>query len=460
MMRRTTQHLLDLPRHAAPTRRDAAAAARLARRRVAQERRRRLTGLALTAAVALLAHVALVFPLFAAWLHGDAEDRPSADVRVVKVSGADWERNRLENDRKLELERDPERAREDKPPDPADVEEPPGQVVKIAPPVEEVRPQQANYAADYDSSTDRETRARTTARTSLNVTRQPQVGVDEPRRTPSDSEQVRARPDAEPTPPGGPDGPGRAADGNSGTDADNGGGAPKMALEIPGQQQQTGLDLAPSARGDFVNREALRQLDSPHRRFRLAMGNQEGEDGQRAGAGQGDRSGQGARGGSGAEGAPSLAALTPSYRDLERVTGAPANDWLPEIETDTKTALNAWRWKHATFFNRVADGIRRTWAGPELLQKNDPTGEVFGTQELLTIVAVTIDQHGNVVELAVQEPSGADFLDDEALRTFRETGPFTNPPLALFKGEEKYTFTFGFNVSYTKSDFDLNWRPY
>lgn len=461
MMRRTTQHLLELDRRATPAAGDVAAAAQVARRRVAEERRRRRVGLAMTGAVALLAHAALVFPLFAAWLHADGEERAAPDVRVVRVAGADWERNRLENDRQLEQEQERDQRRQEQSPDePDDVEDPPGQVVNIAPPLQEERPDQADYAAEYDSKTDRETKSRSTARTALNVTRKPQMGVDEPRKTPSDSEQIRAQPDAEPSPPGGPQGPGRAPDGDTGTDEDNGGGAPKLAFEIPGQERQSGLDLEKGARGDFVNREALRQLDSPHRRFRLAMGNREGEDGDRAGAGQGDRSGQGMRGGSGGRGAPNLAALTPSFRDLERVTGAPSNDWLPEVESDAQTALNAWRWKHSTFFNRVADGIRRTWAGPELLQKNDPTGEMFGTRELLTIVAVTIDQSGNIVELNVQEPSGADFLDDEAVRCFKETGPFTNPPIALFKGEEKFTFNFGFNVSYTKSNFDLNWRPY
>ena len=67
---------------------------------------------------------------------------------------------------------------------------------------------------------------------------------------------------------------------------------------------------------------------------------------------------------------------------------------------------------------------------------------------------------GNIVDLAVKETSGAGPLDDEALRSFRVAGPFPHPPEALFKGRDRFSFTFGFSVNYNRSSMDLNWKPY
>ena len=77
----------------------------------------------------------------------------------------------------------------------------------------------------------------------------------------------------------------------------------------------------------------------------------------------------------------------------------------------------------------------------------------------MTVVQVTLDRSGNVLDVNVAEPSGAYVLDDEAVRAFKQAGPFANPPMQLFKGEEKFSFLFGFNVAYNRTNFDLNWRP-
>jgi TonB family protein len=178
------------------------------------------------------------------------------------------------------------------------------------------------------------------------------------------------------------------------------------------------------------------------------------------GGGLGDQAGQGRRGGgSGTAGLPNLAQLTPSVSQLQRLAGAPANDYLPEVEIDAETRLNAWRWKHATFFMRIHEAIRREWQGGEVLGKTDPSGHMYGFEERMTVLRVTLDRDGNVLTVAVAEPSGAFALDDEAVRAFKSAGPFVNPPIALFKGQESFTFQFGFNVSYNRTNFDLNWRP-
>ena len=94
-----------------------------------------------------------------------------------------------------------------------------------------------------------------------------------------------------------------------------------------------------------------------------------------------------------------------------------------------------------------------------MLSHNDPTGAVYGFEDRMTVLQVTLDRTGNILDVNVAEASGAMVLDDEAVRAFRQAGPFANPPVQLFKGADRFTFLFGFNVSYNRSNFDLNWKP-
>ena len=257
----------------------------------------------------------------------------------------------------------------------------------------------------------------------------------------------------------GPRGEGKAATGEAGSDAENGGTAPKLAFELPRMVARQRLHLDFSSTGSLDNRTAQSAIDVDGRRFRLALGRPDAEAIDRAPPS--DASGRSQKGGGvGRDGLPSLAQLTPSLVELQRVTGMPSNDYLPEVETDAETRLNAWQWMHATFFNRVKDGIRAAWQGPEVVQKHDPRGNIYGTHGLHTVLAVTIDGDGRVVSVNVAESSGADFYDEEAVRTFYAAGPFTHPPAELFGDSDRFTFTFGFNFAYAHQNFDFDWRPY
>ena len=142
-----------------------------------------------------------------------------------------------------------------------------------------------------------------------------------------------------------------------------------------------------------------------------------------------------------------------------QVTGMPRSDHLL-VEEDSETALNTWRFKHATFFNRVADAIRRTWVGGEVMGQVDPDARLYGREDRTTRVQITLDRDGRVVDLALTVPSGVHALDDEALRAIRAAGPFPNPPRVLFGEGDRFAFVFGFTVDFSRSSFDLNWAPY
>lgn len=413
------------------------------------------TGLVIGLLAALVIH-AVLLPGFGLYLQSRPHDATKkAGAQLVRLSKETWQQNkRVQLEVKDAAADDPERKKK-KNDDDTDA---PGQVVSLPPPDKEERPDVADYASEWNQRAERETRSRDQAQRAPSVTPRKQDGavVGEARRTP-------------PSPPasasrvaGGPEGPGRAKTGDSGSDATDGRGERMFALEVPKQAAREPLNLrVDELNGMLQNRSAVPELPGNGDTARVAMGNRPADAARRSGSGGlGDESGQGLRGGGvGTTGLPNLDQLTPTPRELAKLAGAPANDYLPEVEVDAETKLNAWRWKHATFFNRIADAIRREWQGGEVLSSNDPAGRVYGFEDRMTVVQVTLDRSGNVVDINVAEPSGAWVLDDEAVRAFKNAGPFANPPVQLFKGEEKFTFLFGFNVAYNRQNFDLNWRP-
>lgn len=421
-----------------------------------------ITGLALGFAFALVLH-ALFLPGFGLFLQSEPNPADQKAKRqgaqLVRLAAEAWEQNRrvtLEVKDAQTPEAEVERKRREKVEDDVDA---PGRVVSLPPPDKEERPEFADYASESNQRTDRETRSRDQEAIAPSVTNRRVDGT-------ALGEVARA-PQAPPAAPSsssqssGPDGPGRARTGDSGTDATDGRGERMFALEVPKQAAREPLQLKMDVEGMFKNRELVPEVPGTGDVARVAIGNRPMDAARKSGSGGlGDESGQGLRGGgNGTTGLPSLEQLTPTPQELARLAGAPANDHLPEVEVDAETRLNAWRWKHATFFNRIADAIRREWQGGEVLSSNDPGGNVYGFEDRMTVVQVTLDRSGNVLDVNVAEPSGAYVLDDEAVRAFKEAGPFANPPVALFKGEERFTFLFGFNVAYNRTNFDLNWRP-
>ncbi len=413
-------------------------------------------GLLVGLLVALALH-AVMLPALAA-LVGDlrAPDADKGGAQLVRLSKDAWEQNR-----RLTIEvRDPPATpppapRTDKKVDDDTIA--PGQIVSLPPPAKEERPDTADYASEWNQKVAHETRSRDQRQHAPAITNRLLQGT-----TGAAAASPGGQPGetALPTVAGGPKGPGRAERGDSGTDADDGAGQRMFALELPRQAAQEPLKLRFDVDGIMRNRTAVPEVPGQGDRARLAMGSTPADAAHRPGTGsEGDRMGQGMRGGAGAPGLPGLDQLTPTPDALARLAGAPANDWLPEVEVDAETRLNAWRWRYATFFNRIADRIRREWEGGKVLASSDPTGHVYGFETRLTVVQVTLDKSGNVVDVAVAEQSGALALDDEAVRAFKDAGPFSNPPPQLFKGEDRFSFLFGFNVSYDRANFDLRWRP-
>lgn len=355
---------------------------------------------------------------------------------------------------RIEIQLQPAAATPAKPlPTPTPEPDPRGQVVTL-PASKSERPLAADYLAESNQTTERETRARVTGLTP-NKTRAPQVGSERVDAVDEASGTRTARVDVS---NGGPVGDGASTAGKAEAwdSKDPGGGREQMAMEIPRIKETKSLDLEHSETGRLKDQKDQAGVEGNSNRLRVALGQMQPNDE----SGEGNGSGVGRAGGGGGDG-PAGHFSIPTLQQVERLAGLPANDHLL-VEEDEATSLNAFEWKHATYFNRVQDAVARVWS-PNVataLRTADPDGRLYGSSDRMTRLEVTIDTSGNVVDLVLQEPSGAGALDDEALRSFRVAGPFPNPPIALFKGRDRYSFSFGFAVNYNRGGVDLNWRPY
>lgn len=432
-----------------------AAEQRLRLRRV--EDRRQRTGITLAAVVALCAHLGVLFPLFSGWLFHERREpasRSTADVKWVRMTAAP--KVGLKTTEKIRpAVKTPPRERQPDPP-------PPGQVVTL-PPSDDAPPERADYVAEFDHRTDRETRSRAQSR----VWEQPAHAPTTERSSrvqalQSIPEPTPSRATGSGTPPPETTSAGQATSGARST--------AQTAVAKPSPAQPARPRSSSTSTADERRRRlALRASDTgtlaqpeitDDARASETRAGQERTQPSAAGVAAAATASPGGRSGGDAAVLPDLAALTPSWSELQQYAGMPANDYLPEVETDAETRLNAWRWKHATFFDRLKRAISRNWRGPEVYQRFDPTRQVYGTRRLVTVLDVTIDRSGQVLALQVREGSGASFLDEEALRATRVAGPFPNPPAALFGERDRYSFSFGFIITNEVRTIDFNWKPY
>lgn len=141
----------------------------------------------------------------------------------------------------------------------------------------------------------------------------------------------------------------------------------------------------------------------------------------------------------------SLKELKLSKKELARVLGSRVNDYLKGVDKGKQTLLNSKRWRYSSFFNRVKRKVAQNWHPAVVYRRRDPTGNVYGFKDRLTILRVRLTPKGKLKELHLENASGVGFLDDEALSAFRAAEPFPNPPRGLVdKSTGMISFRFGF----------------
>lgn len=122
------------------------------------------------------------------------------------------------------------------------------------------------------------------------------------------------------------------------------------------------------------------------------------------------------------------------------------NDFVEKIPLGDLTYLNTVEYKYYGFYHRIRQKLEQFW-GRSIQEKAQSFlkqgRRVASDENLITSVEVTLDTSGHIVGISVKGSSGVKELDDAALESFNQAGPFPNPPKELVQnGEVKIEWGF------------------
>ena len=154
------------------------------------------------------------------------------------------------------------------------------------------------------------------------------------------------------------------------------------------------------------------------------------------------------RGGGAPPGGLPQANLNPSTAVLQQALGQGAGsaDYLHDLDDSDATGLNAKKWKFAAFFNRMKRLVQGEWHPDQLLSRHDPSGRIYGAKDRVSVLRVELKLDGRVQDVSVKQSSGVEFLDEEAMSAFRRAQPFENAPQPLADPDGVIRFNFAFIV--------------
>ncbi|RKH11424.1 energy transducer TonB [Corallococcus sp. CA053C] len=373
--------------------------------------------------LALVGHVAFVgLVLLLSYVQMNlpgGEKRPvprPTSVAVRPLTSDQWAKNRGPTSQQTKPRPTEKReTKEEKKPD--ETKKPEGQVVDVAPGNDQVSPD-AKYLAESNNTVQKETRAKD--QTAFYRNAMPQKTAPQ-KQEGAQTEQVQ--------PP--------RVSGNNGQGADDrpqsqGGQKPTFEMPETRRKQEIAMKTDPRERGPGMavkNQSESEATAGNAKRLRIQPG-------------EGDNSEQ--EGSTGRTGSPGLATLMPSQAAMDRVVGAAPNDMLQDQEEGDGTFLNTREWKYASFFNRVKQSVGMHWNPNEQLRVRDPTGNIYSGRDRQTLLTITLDERGAVKDIQVEKSSGLDFLDMEAVSSFKRAQPFPNPPSGLLGQDATVRFQFGF----------------
>ncbi|MFH0899343.1 MAG: energy transducer TonB [Pseudomonadota bacterium] len=333
---------------------------------------------------------------------------------------------------KKELERKLEEARKEE-------ERATGQVVDIPKPPVEMRPDDAKFLSEHDSKVEKESKARALSSTAKPAARHPPAlapgapidpSLDLPPPQPAPA-PAPARPRNEQ--PVSPKTPG------------------VLAMRSPAPPATAGHDRSRQSRLGLPDGEQATEPGGLGVRrgkpFVIPPGKPAASEPQ-IGSDSPTASGNGAES-SGPEGGETTLGpegLMPTNESISRaIAGSGSSDYLRDIDEGEETLLNTKRFKYAPFFGRIKRSVAQNWNPGAAYGLRDPTGQIYGHKNRLTILKVTLRPDGSLRDVLLEKPCGVDFLDDEAIKAFRQAQPFPNPPEGLVDKESNLiTFRFGF----------------
>lgn len=124
------------------------------------------------------------------------------------------------------------------------------------------------------------------------------------------------------------------------------------------------------------------------------------------------------------------------------------NDYVEEVRLGDFTHLNTVEYKFYGFYHRIRQKLEQFW-GKSIQEKAE---QIFrsgrrlpASESLITSLQVTLNAKGEIIGVKILGASGVKELDDAAIESFNQAGPFPNPPKDLLVNG-KVTIDWGFVV--------------
>jgi protein TonB len=113
------------------------------------------------------------------------------------------------------------------------------------------------------------------------------------------------------------------------------------------------------------------------------------------------------------------------------------NDYLEEVPLGDLTELNTTEYKFYGFYHRIRQKLEQFWGRSiqetaEGLLRNGRN--LAAGEDHITSLRITLSEDGEVLHVEVMGTSGVKELDDAAIESFNQAGPFPNPPKEMVSG--------------------------
>lgn len=110
------------------------------------------------------------------------------------------------------------------------------------------------------------------------------------------------------------------------------------------------------------------------------------------------------------------------------------NDYVEEVALGDFTHLNTVEYKFYGFFHRIRQKLEQFW-GKSIQEKAavlfKAGRRMPASDNLITSLQITLNARGEIIGVKILGTSGVKELDDAAIESFNQAGPFPNPPKDL-----------------------------
>jgi protein TonB len=110
------------------------------------------------------------------------------------------------------------------------------------------------------------------------------------------------------------------------------------------------------------------------------------------------------------------------------------NDYVEEVTLGDFTHMNTVEYKFYGFYHRIRQKLEQFW-GKSIQEKAENMfragRRLPASENLITSLQVKLNEKGEIVGVKILGASGVKELDDAAIESFNQAGPFPNPPKDL-----------------------------